>query len=711
MELGQLSPSSPLNRNKSTFGALDGASKGSNGLSESPENHEDANEKEEGEISDNSVSDKPYCFFSGAGKTFLKKRGFINRVPYRKNYRLEGKLALEFLSSQGISFEYLVHLGINRDFLCKIFLEAGLALPETENIQSKNVVEEKRDMGVGLKDDKELTKISSPKPQKVDIVDHIEGFSDISTSQKSSNKNLSQHVDSDTFLQNIRDSIKNKIQISENIQKNVTISHKRKRMSTLNFKGEDSFTPRKKFGSESLASVVIELSDDDNDENSDDNNSSDNIGKIKKSMEPENIKNDATMKLKQKEEEIKRMMEIIAKLESSKKMKKKPVEDADHIPGLNATNINEEDPIIFNTNEERKEESKESKEKSNEAELHGKKQVLQEKLHKINMQLFEEELLIQKLKNELAEAESLFQKSFQIKSDIQIQLEDFKKFDDSINKVKGDSKVSSMKNLTNSHSISENLITVTDSKNEIFISSNNVSLSNQNSYEKVESVEFLNDNNKIESFKKVSGTRNEAITTCFVHEEIRGKLFVPTNMDELPETFKHNKNGLSGSIVVTNHSEENAIISSQSKDAITNKGCFVFYKEYSSPLRIFHAFRYHPHFLSWVKGGFLSRTYSTRSDPNKKVCVFETAGGVCNDDSCKFLHFKEIGQTDDQFLVEMSSFPVGETEEERQSYFSGLRALIQTLRTSYPHDTIKIAQSIIDYRKQFLNDSSRLILF
>lgn len=488
MELGQLSPSSPLNRNKSTFGALDGASKGSNGLSESPENHEDANEKEEGEISDNSVSDKPYCFFSGAGKTFLKKRGFINRVPYRKNYRvksnpfvyphlyhsffsqnnlnlkLEGKLALEFLSSQGISFEYLVHLGINRDFLCKIFLEAGLALPETENIQSKNVVEEKRDMGVGLKDDKELTKISSPKPQKVDIVDHIEGFSDISTSQKSSNKNLSQHVDSDTFLQNIRDSIKNKIQISENIQKNVTISHKRKRMSTLNFKGEDSFTPRKKFGSESLASVVIELSDDDNDENSDDNNSSDNIGKIKKSMEPENIKNDATMKLKQKEEEIKRMMEIIAKLESSKKMKKKPVEDADHIPGLNATNINEEDPIIFNTNEERKEESKESKEKSNEAELHGKKQVLQEKLHKINMQLFEEELLIQKLKNELAEAESLFQKSFQIKSDIQIQLEDFKKFDDSINKVKGDSKVSSMKNLTNSHSISENLITVTDSK-------------------------------------------------------------------------------------------------------------------------------------------------------------------------------------------------------------------------------------------------------
>ncbi|EMR10851.1 hypothetical protein PNEG_00997 [Pneumocystis murina B123] len=749
MKLDELSLSSLLNEKKGDFEGLDEISKDSNGSSESFGNQQDRNEKEEGEISDNSVSDKSCGFVSGGGKTFLKKKGFLNRIPYRKNYRmrsnpilyphlyqsiflqnnsnlkLEGKLALEFLSSQGISFEYLVHLGINRDFLCKIFLEAGLSLPETENIQSKNVVKEKRDMGVGLKDDKELTKISSLKPQKADIVDHIKGFSDTSVSQKSSNKNLGQHVDSDTFLQNIRNSIKNKIQISENIQKNVSISHKRKHVSTLDSKNEDSFTPRKKFGSESLASVVIELSDDDNDENSGDNNNNcDNISKIKKPLESENIKNDAITKLKQKEEEIKRMMEIIAKLESSKKMKKKPIEDANHIPGFNATNINEENSIIFNTNQERKEASKDSEDKSNEIALHEKEQVLQEKLHKINMQLFQEELLIQKLKNELAEAESLFQKSFQIKSDIQIQLKDFRKSHDSIDKVKGDSKVSSIKNLENSHSISENLITVADSKNEIFISSNNISLSNQNNHEKVESVDFSDDNDKIKTFKKASGTQKKAVTTCFVHEEISSskndeisskiknhdKLFASTNMDELSETFKHDKNDLSESIL-TSHSQKNVIISLQSKDVIANKGCFVFYKEYSSPLRIFHAFRYHPHFLSWVKGGFLSRTYSTRSDPNKKVCVFETAGGVCNDDSCKFLHFKEIGQTDDQFLVEMSSFPVGETEEERQSYFSGLRALIQTLRASYPHDTIKIAQSIIDYRKQFLNDSSRVILF
>ncbi|KTW30215.1 hypothetical protein T552_00693 [Pneumocystis carinii B80] len=753
MELEDLSLSSLLNQRKTGFGGLEGLSKGSNGSSESFDNQQDKNEKEEGEISDNSMSDKSSGFVGSGSRTFMRRKGFGFRNPYRKrNYRvrsgsmanpymyqsifsqsqnsmnlkLEGKLALEFLSSQGVSFEYLVHLGINRDFLCKIFLDAGLALPETENIHGKDVVEEKMDMNVDLKDDKEVARIPSPKPQKVDIVNHTKGFSDTSAFFEESNKNSSRHVDSETFLQNIRNSIKDKIQISENIQKNVFISHKRKHVSTFDSKNEDSSVPRKKFGSESLASVVIEFSDDDNDDNSDDNSDNcDNISKIKKPFEPENTKNDAIAKLKQKEEEIKRMMEIIAKLESSKKMKKKPVEDVNHAPDFNDTNIDEENSIVFNTSQETKETSKNLEDKSNEATLHEKELVLQEKLNKINMQLFQEELLIQKLKNELAEAESLFQKSFQIKSDIQIQLKNFKKSHDSTDKVEEYSKISSIENLENSHCISENLITVTDSKNEIFISSNNISLSNQNSHEEVGSIDSSNDNDKAKSFKRRLEVQEKATTACLMQEETEGsknnevsskiknhdKFFVSTNMNEFSDTFKNDKNDLSESIIVTSHSQKNVIISSQSKDVITNKSCFVFYKEYSSPLRIFHAFRYHPHFLSWVKGGFLSRTYSTRSDPNKKVCVFETAGGVCNDDSCKFLHFKEIGQTYDQFLIEMSSFPVGETEEERQNYFSGLRELIPSLLTSYPHDTIKIAQSIIDYRKQFLNDPSRIILF
>ena len=57
---------------------------------------------------------------------------------------------------------------------------------------------------------------------------------------------------------------------------------------------------------------------------------------------------------------------------------------------------------------------------------------------------------------------------------------------------------------------------------------------------------------------------------------------------------------------------------------------------------MFKAFRFHPDFKQEVSGGLKSVTYSHKIDPNLEFCRYELAGGVCNDNSCEFQHFKDI---------------------------------------------------------------------
>lgn len=63
---------------------------------------------------------------------------------------------------------------------------------------------------------------------------------------------------------------------------------------------------------------------------------------------------------------------------------------------------------------------------------------------------------------------------------------------------------------------------------------------------------------------------------------------------------------------------------------------------YISPLRHFKAYRYHPGFTEDVSNGFRSLTYSHDIDAMKYFCPYELAGGVCNDRSCEFQHFRDI---------------------------------------------------------------------
>ena len=66
---------------------------------------------------------------------------------------------------------------------------------------------------------------------------------------------------------------------------------------------------------------------------------------------------------------------------------------------------------------------------------------------------------------------------------------------------------------------------------------------------------------------------------------------------------------------------------------------------YDSPLKHFKAYRYHPQFLQDIEGGFGSLTFSNNIDVNKTLCIYEAAGGVCNDPKCNNQHFHQMELT------------------------------------------------------------------
>lgn len=64
---------------------------------------------------------------------------------------------------------------------------------------------------------------------------------------------------------------------------------------------------------------------------------------------------------------------------------------------------------------------------------------------------------------------------------------------------------------------------------------------------------------------------------------------------------------------------------------------------YESPLRYYHAYRFHTKYHDDVPGGLKSLTYSNRIDPNKEMCPDEWEGNDCpRGDACQFQHFQSI---------------------------------------------------------------------
>lgn len=61
---------------------------------------------------------------------------------------------------------------------------------------------------------------------------------------------------------------------------------------------------------------------------------------------------------------------------------------------------------------------------------------------------------------------------------------------------------------------------------------------------------------------------------------------------------------------------------------------------YETPLRYFHAYRYHPSYSETIPGGLRSLTYSNRIDTKTPLCPQELSGQQCS--GCQFQHFASI---------------------------------------------------------------------
>jgi hypothetical protein len=64
---------------------------------------------------------------------------------------------------------------------------------------------------------------------------------------------------------------------------------------------------------------------------------------------------------------------------------------------------------------------------------------------------------------------------------------------------------------------------------------------------------------------------------------------------------------------------------------------------YTSPLKMFKAYRYHSNFRNDVPGGFKSLTYSNTIDPGLPLCPVEMAGDSCEDPDCIGQHMRNMG--------------------------------------------------------------------
>lgn len=137
-----------------------------------------------------------------------------------------------------------------------------------------------------------------------------------------------------------------------------------------------------------------------------------------------------------------------------------------------------------------------------------------------------------------------------------------------------------------------------------------------------------------------------------------------------------------------------------------------------------------------MPGGLKSKTYSHKIDPNTEFCRYELAGGVCNDHSCEFQHFRDIalpGASVEASIAQGSPYwypfstlrltcgsedsilsALGSPEEfpadQQQKFREGLRLVLTDLRTRKVKDFNTIAAEVIRHRSKFLGDLSKVLM-
>ncbi|THV45715.1 hypothetical protein BGAL_0458g00060 [Botrytis galanthina] len=180
---------------------------------------------------------------------------------------------------------------------------------------------------------------------------------------------------------------------------------------------------------------------------------------------------------------------------------------------------------------------------------------------------------------------------------------------------------------------------------------------------------------------------------------------------ELPELSNSDSNDLE---VISNGVEQSLPAEDGSVSQLTEKplssdpNSSSFFTPYESPLRVFHAFRFHPEYKQQITGGLKSITYTNKIDAKKELCRYELMGGICNDNTCDFQHFREMGLPDDAVLAKLGS-PDEFEGEQRDRFIEGLKSLLSGLRARKIKDFDAIASEIVAHRAKFLGDSSKVL--
>ncbi|ORX97828.1 hypothetical protein K493DRAFT_11483 [Basidiobolus meristosporus CBS 931.73] len=116
------------------------------------------------------------------------------------------------------------------------------------------------------------------------------------------------------------------------------------------------------------------------------------------------------------------------------------------------------------------------------------------------------------------------------------------------------------------------------------------------------------------------------------------------------------------------------------------------YTAYCSPLRAFKASILSPYF---VRTASKDPPFCYQIDPAQKICMYEVAGGECNDDTCTSQHFRDVRLSDDDhFVTLISSISMGEAGA-HSKYLEEVRSQLTALRDTPKWDPQHIQETIV----------------
>lgn len=136
-----------------------------------------------------------------------------------------------------------------------------------------------------------------------------------------------------------------------------------------------------------------------------------------------------------------------------------------------------------------------------------------------------------------------------------------------------------------------------------------------------------------------------------------------------------------------------------------------YFTPYKTPLEMFKKYRFHPDYVGNIQGGYRSQTYSHNIKAMDMLCPFEGSGGTCNDAACQYQHFHQMTIPDHEILVQLytNAGTAGQSHKENERFKDGLRRIVQELRQSGTQDTEEVAGRIARYRREFLDDPSKIL--